>query len=325
MIAGLRALRTYFTALGAALPPTNGSKHGQVNIKQASVTEDEAYLVLRDSSGVLQYRRLVTTTLGSTLYGVPLVVQEGGVTTDATVGVLNFDASDFTLTEVALAYGTGAGTPAEGNHTHASTLIVQEGGVTTDATVGTINFDGSDFNLTESPEDTVAVALAYGTGAGTPAEGNHLHDSTYVNVTGDTMTGALTIDSDTSPPASIVSGGAVRFLISDADGTTVRYRFSGSAFQIWNSNGISTFSDAGSTQTFQVDGSTGDTTIAGALDHNGTTVGLFGVTPAVRPSAYTVTNLVTDRAYDANATTTAELADVLGTLIADLRTLGIVQ
>jgi hypothetical protein len=126
MIAGLRALRTYFTALGAALPTANGSKHGQVNIKQASVTEDEAYIVLRDSSGTLQYRRLVTTTLGSTLYGVPLVVQEGGVTTDATVGVLNFDASDFTLTEapedtvaVALAYGTSAGTPAEGNHAHA--------------------------------------------------------------------------------------------------------------------------------------------------------------------------------------------------------------
>ena len=35
-------------------------------------------------------------------------------------------------------------------------------------------------------------------------------------------------------------------------------------------------------------------------------------------SAYTVSNLSTDRAYDANSTTTAELADVLGTLIADL-------
>ena len=34
---------------------------------------------------------------------------------------------------------------------------------------------------------------------------------------------------------------------------------------------------------------------------------------------YTVTNLTTDRSYDANATTTAELADVLGTLIADIR------
>ena len=36
--------------------------------------------------------------------------------------------------------------------------------------------------------------------------------------------------------------------------------------------------------------------------------------------SYTVTNGATDRAYDADATTTEELADVLGTLIADLVT-----
>lgn len=40
---------------------------------------------------------------------------------------------------------------------------------------------------------------------------------------------------------------------------------------------------------------------------------------------YTVTNVTTDRAYDANATTLDELADVLGTLIAALRVRGIVQ
>jgi hypothetical protein len=39
---------------------------------------------------------------------------------------------------------------------------------------------------------------------------------------------------------------------------------------------------------------------------------------------YTATNVTTDRAYDADATTVAELADVLGTLIADLRARGIV-
>jgi hypothetical protein len=39
---------------------------------------------------------------------------------------------------------------------------------------------------------------------------------------------------------------------------------------------------------------------------------------------YTETNVTTDRAYDANATTLDEVADVLGTLIGDLRTRGIV-
>ena len=50
----------------------------------------------------------------------------------------------------------------------------------------------------------------------------------------------------------------------------------------------------------------------------------FGTTPPSRGGTYSVTNLVTDRAYDADATSTAELADVLGTLIADLRAQGIV-
>ena len=41
-------------------------------------------------------------------------------------------------------------------------------------------------------------------------------------------------------------------------------------------------------------------------------------------SAYTPTNVTTDRAYDANATSIDELADVLGTLIADLQTAGVI-
>ena len=45
---------------------------------------------------------------------------------------------------------------------------------------------------------------------------------------------------------------------------------------------------------------------------------------ATESSAYTPTNVSTDRAYDANSTTTDELADVLGTLIADLQANGII-
>ena len=39
---------------------------------------------------------------------------------------------------------------------------------------------------------------------------------------------------------------------------------------------------------------------------------------------YAVSNVTTDRTYNANATTLDEIADVLGTLIADLRTKGLV-
>ena len=40
---------------------------------------------------------------------------------------------------------------------------------------------------------------------------------------------------------------------------------------------------------------------------------------------YAATNVTTDRTFDADATSTAELGDVLGTLIADLRTMGVVE
>ena len=42
-------------------------------------------------------------------------------------------------------------------------------------------------------------------------------------------------------------------------------------------------------------------------------------------AAYTITNALTDRSYDANATTVDELADVLATLIADLKTKGVLS
>ena len=49
-----------------------------------------------------------------------------------------------------------------------------------------------------------------------------------------------------------------------------------------------------------------------------------GQTPAARPD-YTVSNGLVDRAFDANSTSTAELADVLGTVISDLISVGIFQ
>jgi hypothetical protein len=44
---------------------------------------------------------------------------------------------------------------------------------------------------------------------------------------------------------------------------------------------------------------------------------------AASSSRYTVTNVTTDRTLDADSTSTAELADVLGTLITDLRERGV--
>jgi len=53
-------------------------------------------------------------------------------------------------------------------------------------------------------------------------------------------------------------------------------------------------------------------------------LGFWNAAPVARPAAYTPTNVTTDRSYDANATTVDELADVLGTLIGDLQSIGLI-
>ena len=45
---------------------------------------------------------------------------------------------------------------------------------------------------------------------------------------------------------------------------------------------------------------------------------------AAQTASYSESNVTTDRTYDANSTSVDELADVLGTLIADLRARGII-
>lgn len=75
-------------------------------------------------------------------------------------------------------------------------------------------------------------------------------------------------------------------------------------------NGL-TVEDSGGTDNFVVRND-------GAYAFRGGTVGL------AQTGYTTFTNLVTDRTCDANATTVEELADILGTLIVDLKTKGII-
>lgn len=86
------------------------------------------------------------------------------------------------------------------------------------------------------------------------------------------------------------------------------------------------FLDAGTATALGTDGS------VKVRDGGGNTVfeadsvgfGLYGTTPVAQSPSYTITNVTTDRAYDADATSVDEIADVLGTLIADLQLTGII-
>lgn len=61
--------------------------------------------------------------------------------------------------------------------------------------------------------------------------------------------------------------------------------------------------------------------IARKVDENDTLTTQLTSNTAV----YTATNVTTDRGFDADTVTVAELADVVGTLIADLKNAGVIQ
>jgi hypothetical protein len=115
--------------------------------KRAEATEDELYAGMRDSSGGMQLRRIVTKEYADDTYGLKLAVQEGDSTVDVAVATLDFDASDFAVSaspageaNVALAYGTTAGTPAEGNHTHLIPFVRLEFDDTQRSTTSTVTY-----------------------------------------------------------------------------------------------------------------------------------------------------------------------------------------
>jgi hypothetical protein len=54
-------------------------------------------------------------------------------------------------------------------------------------------------------------------------------------------------------------------------------------------------------------------------------LGFFGATPVVRSSAFTLSNRTDDRNLNCDSTSDAELADVIATVIYDLKQLGILQ
>jgi len=86
-----------------------------------------------------------------------------------------------------------------------------------------------------------------------------------------------------------------------------------------------TVTTVGSNSITENNTSTGTILCDNRLDKAASLLGTTPVQITLTPTTtYTPTNVSTDRAFDANATTVEELADVLGTLIADLKTKGIV-
>jgi hypothetical protein len=66
--------------------------------------------------------------------------------------------------------------------------------------------------------------------------------------------------------------------------------------------------------------------VTGDLNHDGANVGFYGATPVPQQTGFTTfANLTTQRTLDANSTSVGEVADVLGTLIEDLKATGVIS
>jgi hypothetical protein len=74
----------------------------------------------------------------------------------------------------------------------------------------------------------------------------------------------------------------------------------------------------GSVAIYKIDGTTK------RIESNETGLGFFAATPVAQDTGWSVSNVTADRVFDANSTTIDEIADVLGTLINQLKNLGLI-
>jgi hypothetical protein len=146
-------------------------------------------------------------------------------------------------------------------------------------------------------------------------------------------------------PASMGFGdGAshVEFRINGASGGQKQLKFESSGIERWyvRANADSE-SGANSGSNFEIgaaDDQGGDLGVAiginradgavrimNALQHEGSTLGFFGAPPQGVTAPYSALNAADRRSFDTTNATTSELADVLGTLIADLKNYGLLR
>jgi hypothetical protein len=136
------------------------------------------------------------------------------------------------------------------------------------------------------------------------------------------------------------TGGSTSTTFQMNQGGTARavmqYLRTGLIFKVGGANNVNTSIQAGNVVGLTMDASTRDITFTDGVDFilgstNGTKIGtatteklgFWNSTPVVQNTGWSVTNVSSDKTFDANATTVNELADVLGTLIDTLKTYGI--
>jgi hypothetical protein len=141
-------------------------------------------------------------------------------------------------------------------------------------------------------------------------------DSFIFNINGRAV-GGLTADHFSQPGYITFPAISKPTTPSSGQGYLYAKTVSGKAHPIWI--------DAAAAEYDLLDSQASNGVITSDLAHSGAHAGFFGATPIVQPDAYTPSNVTPDRSFDANATSIDEIADVLGTLIADLKAYGLLK
>lgn len=178
---------------------------------------------------------------------------------------------------------------------------------------------------------------------------------TKVADTGDTMTGALFVDGSADAIQGRFQGNGTQtnpVIQIESSAAAAQIKLQGDGGAVFNENGngstadfrVETDTDANalfvdaSADTVQIGAATasdsakfyvaGKISLSGELEangdfnHDGSNVGLFAATPVAQSTGWSISNVTTDKTFDADATTIDEIADNLGTLINYLKTLG---
>jgi hypothetical protein len=272
-------------------------------------------------AGNARYDGSLILTSGST-DGVTLSGDGNGLFTMASVGNTNNENLTFDLesvsNQVTIASGTSVSTLILNIATTRMTNAVvttnldfnasgdgvrlsgTTAGVLTMASVGNTNNENLTWDLEGTPN---VVTLASGTGvANLIMSGISLNlNSTGVRLSG--ASGVFTILGLGGTPEDITFDLNTSDTITVASTTTV-------------GNLVFNYGNVRTTSALEIDGD---------LNHDGSNIAFFNAAGSTQRGPYTPTNVTTDRSFDADTVAIAELADVVGTLIADLQAYGLIS
>lgn len=208
--------RWVYTRVTESLPTGKGEWRGLLAILRNEPSADKPYIALDDGSGTVSWEEIVTTgTLPS------IAIEEADTVVVASASVIDFDGSAFNVTSspageanIAMAFGTGAGQPAEGSHTHDTfvpfvRLAFNDTGGSTSSTTTYATVISSTFTL---PSGTWTVEVnAWG------RIGNDASDTVDLRVTIDGTDGS--VYTRTAPSTGAYPGGAASSKASVASGS----------------------------------------------------------------------------------------------------------